>query len=403
MAFAEIIKTAFSSLRTNKSRTMLTMLGVIIGVASVILLVAIGSGLKLYITQQLEGLGSNLLFVVPGETPMSSGKGGGGGMPGAGMAASKFTLNQAKDIERMSTTIKAIMPYTENNGILKFKGKAHTTQIAGVSYQYPQIRDHQLAYGSFFTRSQQNANKKVVVLGDTVANDLFGEQKAIGRKITLSGSRYTVVGVLKKKGAFGTIDMDDQAFIPVTTALQQYDMENVMSFWVEAKSPEDVAQTKREIKKVLLKTLDKEDFSVVDTKSVLATVSSILTILTTALGGIAAISLLVGGVGIMNIMLVSVTERTHEIGLRKAMGATPKMIMIQFLTEAIVLAVGGGVIGIGLGILGATIINHFFPTMVNILTIFMAFSVSATIGIVFGVAPAAKAAKLSPIDALRYE
>jgi putative ABC transport system permease protein len=197
--------------------------------------------------------------------------------------------------------------------------------------------------------------------------------------------------------------MDDQVFIPATTAMRQFDMEYIQSLWVQSQSSETVTETKEEIEKILLKTLDEDEFSVLDTKSILSVISSILSVLTAALGGIAAISLIVGGIGIMNIMLVSVTERTREVGLRKAVGATPQNILTQFLIEAVVLSLFGGLIGILLGIGGAFLVGRFFTTTVTPWAIGLAFGVSSLIGIIFGVAPAAKAARLNPIDALRYE
>lgn len=401
MDLAEAIKVALESLRANKMRSFLTMLGIIIGVASVILLISIGSGLQTYITQQLEGLGANALFVIPGEFEI--GEGGGGGVPGAGAAASKFTFDHIGDLEGRSRTIKAVMAYTENNGTMRYKGKTLITQVTGVSPNYQEVRDQKVAEGSFFTTSQYNSAKKVAVLGKTVAEDLFGQEDPIGKKMTISDQRYTVMGILEEKGSFGGVDMDKQAFIPATTALRQFEMEYIQSLWVQSKSSELVPETKKEIEKILTRTLDDDEFSVLDTKSILSVVSSILGVLTAALGGIAAISLIVGGIGIMNIMLVSVTERTREVGLRKAVGATPQNILVQFLIEAVVISFVGGLIGVFLGVSFSLLIGRFFTTTVSPWAIGLAFGVSAVVGIVFGVAPAAKASRLNPIDALRYE
>lgn len=403
MDLAEIIKIAFEALRANKTRSGLTMLGIIIGVTSVILLISIGTGLKTYITEQLEGLGGDALFVMPGEIEIAPGGGGGGGVPGAGVAASKFTFNHINQLKREAKTIKAIMAYTENNGTMRYKGKTHITQVAGVGPDYQEVRNQKVVIGSFFTLSQYNTAKKVVVLGQTVAEELFGQEDPVGKKLSISNQRYAVLGVLEEKGGFGSIDMDNQVFIPATTAMRQFDMEYIQSLWVQSQNSETVAQTKEEIETILLKTLEDDEFSVLDTKSILAVISSVLSVLTAALGGIAAISLIVGGIGIMNIMLVSVTERTREIGLRKAVGATPKNILTQFLIEAIVLSFFGGLLGILLGIGGALIVGRFFTTTVTPWAIALAFGVSSLVGIIFGVAPAYKASKLNPIDALRYE
>ena len=403
MDFFELIKVSVEALRTNKTRSGLTMLGIVIGVASVILLISIGSGLKTYITEQLEGLGANSLFVIPGEFEIDMGGGGGGGMPGAGAAASKFTFDHVKDLEREGKTIKHVMAYTENNGTMKYRSKTKITQVSGVSPEYPAVRDQQPVQGSFFTTSHYNSAKRVAVLGKTVAEDLYGLEDPVGKNISISDQNYIVLGMMEEKGAMAGIDMDNQVFIPATTAMRQFDMENIQSLWVQSMSSEAIPETKEEIKRILLKSLDDDEFSVLDTSSILGVVSSILSVLTAALAGIAAISLVVGGIGIMNIMLVSVTERTREIGLRKAVGATPQAILTQFIIESVILSFFGGSIGVLLGALGSLAIGRVFTTTITPWSIILAFGVSALIGIVFGVAPAAKAAKLNPIDALRYE
>jgi len=397
----ETIRLSLEALLANKMRAFLTMLGVIIGVASVILLISIGNGLKSYITEQLEGLGADVLFVMPGE--FNIGGGDGGGTPGAGIAASKFTFDHLQDLKRDASTIKAIMAYTENNGTMKYKGKTKITQVNGVGPEYPEVRNQALIAGSFFTNSQYNSARKVVVLGTTVAEDLFEDEDPIGKRITISGQHYIVLGILEEKGSLGQIDIDNLVYIPATTAMRQFDMDKVQSFWVQSQDAETVLATKQEIEKILLKTLEDDEFSVLETKNILSAVTKILGTLTAALVGIAAISLVVGGIGIMNIMLVSVTERTREIGLRKAVGATPQAILTQFLIEAIILSFFGGAIGVTIGVIGAFLINRFFTTMVTFWAIGLAFGVSVLVGIVFGVAPAAKAARLNPIDALRYE
>lgn len=398
----ENLKTSITTLTANKLRSLLTMLGVIIGVSSVILLVSIGNGLKTYVTGQLEDLGANTLFVMPGQMDVDN-QGGRGGIQGAGASVPKFTFEQVNSLKKEAETIKVIMPYTENNGTMKYKGKTHITQVAGVNADYPELRDHKTVQGSFFTNSQYNSAKKVAVLGKTVSDELFDQNYPIGKRITISGQSFIVLGVLEEKGAFGGVDMDNQVFIPTTTAMKQFDMEYIQSLWIQSQSSVTIEQTKIEIEKILGRYLKKDEFSVLDTKSILNVVGNVLGTLTAALAGIAAISLLVGGIGIMNIMLVSVTERTKEIGLRKAVGATPQAILIQFLVEAVILSFVGGTIGILIGVAGALVISHFFTTTITAWCLALAFSVSALVGIIFGVLPARKAAKLNPIDALRYE
>lgn len=401
--FKDIIKVSIKALKTNKTRSFLTMLGIIIGVCAVILLVSIGSGLKLFISSQLETLGVNVLIVIPGNIGEAVG-GQKGGMMGAGTAASKLTLEMAEMLKKRGETISSVMPYTENNATMKYKKNTHITQVTGVSVDYPEIRDHQLELGRFFSLSAQRSAKKEVVLGKTVYKELFLEnENPLKKRIKISDQNFLVVGVLEEKGGMMGVDMDNQVFIPVTTALKIYGLDKVQAIFVKVKDKETIPEAKVEIKRILSSYLKEEDYSVVDTKSLLSIVENILGALTLALSGIASISLVVGGIGIMNIMLVSVTERTREIGLRKAVGATPKDILIQFLIEAVFLAITGGVIGILLGIGGSILINKFLQTEITLWSIFIAFFISSLVGIIFGVAPAYKAAKLNPIEALRYE
>jgi putative ABC transport system permease protein len=400
MNFWELIKVAFQALKANKTRALLTMMGIIIGVAAVILLVSIGSGLKTYIAKQLEGLGWSQVVVMAGELGLGEGH---QGPPGAGMAASKLTLEHVQRIERKAETAKRVAGYTENSATMKFGQKTHTTQVAGTSWEHLEMRRESVKEGAFFTREEQERGKRVAVLGNTVAEELFATQDPIGKRITIADSPYRVLGVLEEKGAVAGIDIDDQVFIPVTTALRQFDMENLITIFVESRTPETVSQTVEEVEKILGEELEEDEFSVLEAKDLLSTVTSILGALTAALGGIAAISLVVGGIGIMNIMLVSVTERTHEIGLRKAVGATPTTIMAQFLIEAVILSVGGGLLGIFLGAAGSLVLHQFMPTSITFWSVATASLVSAAIGIFFGVGPATKAARLNPIDALRYE
>ncbi len=397
----EIFRVSLSALRANKMRALLTMLGVIIGVASVILLVSIGSGLQNYITLQLEDLGAKNLMLMPGHMDVDGG-GQAGGVMGAGMAVSKFDMDQVKALEK-SDYVQYVMGYTENNGTMKYGNKTRITQVAGVSSDYPEVRNQKVQSGRFFSKSEENSSKKVALLGKTVADKLFGDEDPVGKKMNIGEGRFKVLGVLEAKGAMAGVDMDDQVFIPATTALKQFDMEHFIAIWVNIKDPDKVEEAKKDVEKIMLKFLEDDEFSVLDTKSLLNTIAAILGALTVALGGIAAISLVVGGIGIANIMLVSVTERTREIGLRKAVGATPKIIMLQFLIEATVLSVGGGIIGILIGSGGSLLLSKFLPSSVTFWSVTIAFIVSALVGIVFGLAPALRAARLTPVDALRYE
>lgn len=401
----ELLRVALQALRANKARGFLTMLGVIIGVAAVILLVSIGSGLRSFITQRLEELGSNLILVLPGKIDLDkiSPAGGGGAAARASFMTSKLKREDAAKFSREIPQIKNAVAVIMASGTIKFKGKEAISEVIGTTENYNQVRNFSLAEGEFFSKTDVSSGRKVAVLGHKVAEDLFGELDPIGRRIKIEDTRYAVIGVLEEKGAYGSTIIDERVIVPITCVERQFDKENVNLLYVEATAADEVPKVIPQVEKVLKKRLDEDDFSVIDQKEILSTVSSILGVLTVALGGIAAISLLVGGIGIMNIMLVSVTERTREIGLRKALGATPRVIMLQFLIEAVCLSVGGGLIGILLGATGSLALNRFMPTSVTPWSVVVAFLVSSTIGVVFGVGPATKAARLNPIDALRYE
>lgn len=399
MQFNQIISMAIRSLRANKVRSFLTMLGVIIGVASVILLVSVGSGLQKYITDQLEGVGSNLIMIMPGKLDLKK-IGQGGGSP-ANLISSKFTIKDAKDLVSNSSLIKAAAPGTAAQSSVKYGTEKMYTQIIGITANYPEIMNSPLANGEHFSETDDRAARKVAVIGSEIAKTLFKDEDPIDKKILIGNTRFTVIGVLKSRGLGGA--SEDHVAIPITVAMRIFNQQKVQLIYATAVSSEQMDQAIAEAKTTLLNRLAEDDFTILTQKDILGVVSSILGTLTLALGGIAAISLIVGGIGIMNIMLVSVTERTHEIGLRKALGATPNVILVQFLIEAIVLSAGGGIIGIIIGGGGALLLSNVMPAQVTLWAVFLAFSVSFIIGIIFGVAPARKAARMNPIEALRYE
>jgi putative ABC transport system permease protein len=405
MQLKQLIRIATKSLIVNRSRSFLTALGVIIGVAAVILLVSVGSGLKDYITGQMQDMGSNLIMVVPGDIDIEQTGASGGAASGAfsSIAASKLELRDAEEIERSLPQIKDTAAVVMAPGLASYKSETVSGQIIGTTQNYINIRSSEFETGSFFTQSEVNSGRKVTILGHTVAHELFGNQNPVGEKIKVGDYRYLVMGVMKEQGGQGSLTSDDKIFVPITTAQRQFGLDNISIIFTQVSSSDEVASAVPLIEAVMLKRHDEEDFTVIDQKEILSTVSSILDTLTIALGGIAAISLLVGGIGIMNIMLVSVTERTREIGLRKALGATPEVILTQFLIEAVFLSVGGGIIGILLGSGGALLLNNFIPMTVTAWSIILAFVVSAGVGIIFGIAPARRASLLSPIAALRYE
>ena len=402
--FLESFQIAFGALKVNKLRSLLTMLGVIIGVASVILLVSIGTGLQVYITRQFETLGSNNLIVMPGTFGSELGSGGLGGVHGPpNYQGSKLTLSHVRDLEKLGPPLEGVTPVFETASLAVYQKNSQTTTLLAVTDQYPKVRKFEIARGRFLSRADLEAARRAAVIGPTLAEKLFGSSSPIGKEITISDRRFEVVGVSEKLGSMLGFDIDNAAYIPITTAQRIIGFENLMEILVKVESKERIEEAKALVEDYFLRQMNKDDFSVIDQRQVLDIINQILGVLTVALGGIAAISLLVGGIGIMNIMLVSVTERTREIGLRKAVGATRGAILLQFVTEAVILSLVGGTVGIILGVLGSLVLGHFLTTGITFWSIILAFGVSAAVGIIFGVAPAAKASRLNPIEALRYE
>ncbi len=408
MTFKKLLKIAWRSVKSNKSRSLLTTLGVIIGVASVIILVSLGSGLKDYITSEMQDMGSNLVMVMPGDIDLKKmGAGGAGGSAmSSGLAAiqsSKLKLEYIDDIQQGVPQVKDIVGLVMGSALVRYQNELVSSQIMGTTENYTELTKYNFITGGFFNKADVNSGRKMAVIGHKIAEDLFGDNPAVGEKIKIGDYRYTVVGVIEEKGGQGTMTPDDKIYIPITVAQRQFGQDNIGLILAESKSSDDVPVVVNSIEELLKRRLKEDEFTVLDQKEILSTVSGILNTLTVALGGIAAISLVVGGIGIMNIMLVSVTERTQEIGLRKALGAKPEIILTQFLIEAVVLSVGGGIIGVLLGSGGALILGKFMPTTITLWSVVLAFAVSVAIGIIFGVAPARKASQLSPIEALRHE
>lgn len=397
MNIEESVKIAFAALRLNKLRSFLTMLGIIIGVTSVVLLVSLGAGLQSYITSQFEQLGSNLLFIIPGRI------GFGGRGPG-GATINKLTQKHVDQIEKRVDGLLGVVPTVQQFTTVKYQSKVQKdVTIIGTTEEFDDVVNLTAVSGNFFDKNQVEAGKKVAVIGKTIAEDVFGDKNPIGQKIDIKGQKYTVLGILKAQGSTFGIDQDNVVVIPIIAAQRQFGFDQINNIYARVQDQEMVNETAEAIKKVLLADLSEDDFSVMTAEETLATIRSILGVISAALSGIAAISLIVGGIGISNIMLVSVTERTREIGLRKAVGATPQHILLQFLTEAVILSLAGGLIGLLLALSGTFVANRFVPATITPWAIFIAFGFSVLVGIIFGVAPAIRAARLSPIDALRYE
>lgn len=399
MDFFEFVKLALTALRTNKVRSFLTMLGIIIGVASVILLVSIGTGLQKYITAQFAALGSNTLYVMPGKLDLSQGP------RSSVLSKSKFELSDAADLVRGSNFIKQATPIIQGFGTMEYGGETSSTEVWGVWKSFFEISNFKADYGEIVTQNDVERSRRVIALGNKPATDLFGEDKqVVGKSLVLNGIRFEITGILESKGGGGGLgSADDFVAIPLTVAMRQFDENRPSMLLVQSTDQSTVTDAVRDTKKILGRRLKEDDFSVVEQTQLLSTINQFLGVITAALGGIASISLLVGGIGIMNIMLVSVTERTREIGLRKAVGATSTAILTQFLIEAIILSIVGGIFGITLGSLGSLLLSKYIYSTVTLWSVLLALGFSTAVGIIFGVAPAIRAARLNPIDALRYE
>ena len=402
MDFLETFRLSFTALKANKVRSLLTMLGIIIGVSAVILLISLGSGLKHYITDQFDKLGSNMILVMPGKILSDDGEMGQGP---PNFAGSKLTLKQADDIKKLGSPITNAAPSIEMPVSAKYGNTSRFVNTDGITESQLQMSDIKIDQGRGISKSDVDRSRKIAVIGPIVMEKLFNNNDPIGKKILLGDRRYEIVGVTESigSGLMGSSDPDNNVYIPITSAMDQFGMDNVQVISVKVADKDDIEEGKAQVKRYLSRKLEEDDFTVTDMSSMLDAINSILGVLTMALGGIAAISLVVGGIGIMNIMLVSVTERTKEIGLRKAVGAKSGDILLQFLTEAVVLCLLGGGIGILIGFGGSIIARKWIPAIVPLWAVLLAFGFSAAVGIIFGVAPAYKASKLDPIKALRYE
>jgi putative ABC transport system permease protein len=402
MNFLETFRVSFEAILSNKVRSGLTMLGVIIGVTAVILLVSIGEGARVYITKELTGLGTNLLIITPGKTSAS----GGFHPPSAGTVR-KLTYDDAQALRRRAWLLTDAVPIVIGTGRIKYGNLGRDVMIIGATPEFQRVRNLFVDSGSYVSQADVDSKAKVVVLGAKVKEEVFGDQNALGRIVMLSDARYRVVGVMRKKGTSLGMDVDDVVYIPVTSGQELFDTDSLFEIIASTPRAEDVDRAIAQVKDILIRRhAHKEDFTIQTQGAILSTMNTILGVLTAVLGGIAGISLVVGGIGIMNIMLVSVRERTREIGIRKALGARNKDIMAQFMIEAMTLSGAGGVIGILLGVGLALLIPVFvdvLPTSVSAWSIIMAFCFSAAVGVFFGVYPARKAALQDPIQALRYE
>lgn len=406
MEYKELIIEAVGTLRVNKMRTGLAVLGIVIGIGSVITLISLGQGSQQQITKQIQSLGANLLTISPQGQQNGPVRGAAGG-------GTTLTMDDATAIGKIVTgTVTKVSPEVSGR-VQVTAGKNNTnTSVTGVTEAYAQVHKVAMASGNFVSERDSEMMAKVAVLGPTTVVDLFGEGgEALNQMIRVNGQDLRIVGVTASKGGSGFNNPDDAIYIPLTTAMQQiYGRNYLSSIAVEAASSEVMVQAQDEIGYLLLarhKLNDptKADFQIFSQQDILSTASQVTGTITSLLGGIAAISLLVGGIGIMNIMLVTVTERTREIGLRKALGAKKRFIITQFLMESFMLTMVGGILGMAFGFLTSFILSKILSItfVVSTSAIMLAIGVSTLIGIVFGWYPARKAAGLQPIEALRYE
>ncbi|HLD21865.1 MAG TPA: ABC transporter permease [Patescibacteria group bacterium] len=407
MKIKDIFQESYIALSVNKVRSILTMLGIVIGIGSVIAMVAIGAGAKGSIESSIQSIGSNLLFVLPGMQRSQ-----GAGPNSARGSAQTLTLEDAEAISDELSFAAAVSPELSTHSQVTAKGTNTNTQITGVTNAYAAVRNVNMSSGSFISEQHQLSSAKVAVLGPTTRDDLFGENAdVVGEIIRINKMNYTIIGVTQSKGGSSFGNQDDMIFIPLATA-QHYlaSGDFISNISIQAVSAEDMDILEQEVTELLLQRHNINnpqlaDFSVMNQSDLTSTATSVTNIFTTLLASIAGISLLVGGIGIMNMMLTTVTERTREIGLRKAIGAQASDIHRQFLMEAVMLTLVGGACGIGIGWLLAFGMTQFahIATQVSFSSIALAFGVSAFIGIVFGYYPAHRAAKLKPIEALRFE
>lgn len=402
--YKESFLMAWASLIANKLRSLLTMLGIIIGVAAVIALVSIGNGVKQDIENSISSLGSNLLVVLPG-APRT---------PGARSSQGSMKSLKISDYEAIAKLegVKAASPMTNGSYVVIYQNKNWTTSVAGVNSNFQDVNNWTMTSGRFFSDKNVQNRERVAVVGQTVVKNLFADEDPVGKEIRVKNIPFRVIGVLKSKGN-GTMgnDQDDTVLIPYTTSMERVEgIDYLRRVYVVAKDDGGIDRLQADIENLLrvrhnIKDTNLDDFNIQNMKSIMETVAQTTGTFTLFLGAVATISLVVGGIGIMNIMLVSVTERTREIGVRKALGATYSVIVTQFLIEAVVISLMGGFIGIAFGIGASKVIGMVsgMSTIVSVPTIIMSFAFSMAIGLIFGIYPARKAAKLNPIDALHYE
>ena len=394
----EAFRVAVDALRGNRLRSLLTMLGIIIGIAAVIVVVSIGSGARQQIQSQVEGLGSNLILVVPGQFDTNN-------LSSNAPATSTLQISDGELLADVVGDPAAVTARVGSGAQVRAGTVERFTTVQGSDQNLPEVFDRPVAEGSYFTGADVDARRRVAVLGSRTAEQLFPGADPIGRQVTISGTRFRVIGVLAEQGESFGVSQDNEVHVPITTAQRLFAVDRVDAFAVKAPSAQSVPQLSEQLWRALKDEYPDQTFSAVTQTQILGVIGQILGLLTAVLAAIAGISLLVGGVGVSNIMLVSVRERTREIGLRKALGARQRDVLVQFLVEAVLLTSVGGLIGIVLGVAGSLLVDRLspLPAVIEWWSPAVAFAVSAAVGIFFGVFPARRAGRLDPVVALRTD
>lgn len=398
----QTVKVAFRSIMANKLRSSLTMLGIIIGVAAIIAMLSLGEGAKAEVLESISRFGTNLLRVRPGAARLGHVRTG---------AVETLTIGDAEAIKKEIPGVSSVSAASSSMVQVKYANKNATSLVTGTTPEFVDINSFPVGAGRFFDQNEVRLAKRVAAIGTTVKQELFGDGPAIGEEIKIEGQTFTIIGVMTSKGQTAWYDPDDQVFVPIETYQRRlFSQDHVSDIYVQVASVEEIASVKASTDR-LLRTRHRiepgieSDFSIRDFSEFITTMKKTSQTFTVLLSGIAAVSLLVGGIGVMNIMLVSVTERTREIGIRMAVGARRKDILRQFLIEALVITITGGVIGIALGVSLGWLIARFgeWPAIVTPFSVLLGFFFSLLVGLVFGIYPARKASGLDPIEALRYE